>query len=81
MELAKVLLHLEEKTCVAEFERLRQSALVAITVTDPEQVHPSMVTLARPGASETLGAPFWAPTGPLGSLGALAQWVLLCLPR
>ncbi|EDL22398.1 RIKEN cDNA 1200003M09, isoform CRA_a [Mus musculus] len=38
VELAKVLLHLEEKTCVAEFEQLRQSALVAVTVTDPEQV-------------------------------------------
>lgn len=64
MELAKVLLHLEEKTCVAEFEQLRQSALVAVTVTDPEQVRPSMVTLM---------ASFWAPTGPLVSLGALAQ--------
>ncbi|XP_055460739.1 telomere length regulation protein TEL2 homolog [Psammomys obesus] len=38
VELAKVLLHLEEKTCVAEFEQLRQRALVAVTVTDPEQV-------------------------------------------
>ncbi|GAB1300701.1 Telomere length regulation protein TEL2 homolog [Apodemus speciosus] len=38
VELAKVLLHLEEKTCVAEFEQLRQNALVAVTVTDPEQV-------------------------------------------
>uniref|UniRef100_A0A8C6MU84 Telomere length regulation protein TEL2 homolog n=1 Tax=Mus spicilegus TaxID=10103 RepID=A0A8C6MU84_MUSSI len=38
VELAKVLLHLEEKTCVAEFEQLRQSTLVAVTVTDPEQV-------------------------------------------
>lgn len=58
VELAKVLLHLEEKTCVAEFEQLRQRALVAVTVTDPEQVGPSRVTLARPGASETLVAPF-----------------------
>ncbi|CAO2642250.1 Telomere length regulation protein TEL2 homolog [Lemmus lemmus] len=38
VELAKVLLHLEEKTCVADFEQLRQRALVAVTVTDPEQV-------------------------------------------
>lgn len=38
VELAKVLLHLEEKTCLAEFEQLRQNALVAVTVTDPEQV-------------------------------------------
>lgn len=64
VELAKVLLHLEEKTCVAEFEQLRQSALVAVTVTDPEQVCPSMVTPARPEASETLVAPFWAPISP-----------------
>lgn len=64
VELAKVLLHLEEKTCVAEFEQLRQNALVAVTVTDPEPVRPRMVTLARPGASETLAAPFCAPTGP-----------------
>lgn len=38
VELAKVLLHLEEKTCLADFEQLRQRALVAVTVTDPEQV-------------------------------------------
>lgn len=73
VELAKVLLHLEEKTCVAEFEQLRQSALVAVTVTDPEQVRPSMVTPARPGASETLVASFWAPIGPLGSLSTVAS--------
>lgn len=78
VELAKVLLHLEEKTCVAEFEQLRQRALVAVTVTDPEQVSPAMVTLARPGASQTPVAPFCAP---VGLLGALAQWLLLCLPR
>lgn len=38
MELAKVLLHLEEKTSVVGFEGLRQRALVAITVTDPARV-------------------------------------------
>ncbi|XP_029075820.1 telomere length regulation protein TEL2 homolog [Monodon monoceros] len=38
MELAKVLLHLEEKTAVAGFEGLRQRALVALTVTDPARV-------------------------------------------
>ncbi|XP_074237889.1 telomere length regulation protein TEL2 homolog isoform X2 [Saimiri boliviensis] len=38
MELAKVLLHLEEKTCVVGFEQLRQRALVAVTVTDPARV-------------------------------------------
>uniref|UniRef100_A0A8C3YPQ3 Telomere length regulation protein TEL2 homolog n=1 Tax=Catagonus wagneri TaxID=51154 RepID=A0A8C3YPQ3_9CETA len=38
VELAKVLLHLEEKTGVAGFEGLRQRALVAVTVTDPARV-------------------------------------------
>ncbi|XP_036594402.1 telomere length regulation protein TEL2 homolog isoform X2 [Trichosurus vulpecula] len=37
-ELVKVLLHLEEKTCMEGFEMLRQRALVAVTVTDPIQV-------------------------------------------
>ncbi|XP_074053271.1 telomere length regulation protein TEL2 homolog isoform X2 [Macrotis lagotis] len=37
-ELAKVLLHLEEKTCMEGFEMLRQRALVAVTITDPIQV-------------------------------------------
>ncbi|KAM9093847.1 telomere length regulation protein TEL2 homolog [Sarcophilus harrisii] len=37
-ELAKVLLHLEEKTSMEGFEMLRQRALVAVTVTDPIQV-------------------------------------------
>lgn len=41
VELAKVLLHLEERTCVAGFEKLRQRALVAVTVTDPARVGPS----------------------------------------
>ncbi|CAH6786629.1 telomere length regulation protein TEL2 homolog isoform X1 [Phodopus roborovskii] len=44
VELAKVLLHLEEKTCMAEFEQLRQRALVAVTVTDPEQVAKYLTT-------------------------------------
>ncbi|XP_005590921.3 telomere length regulation protein TEL2 homolog isoform X5 [Macaca fascicularis] len=38
VELAKVLLHLEEKTCVVGFAGLRQRALVAVTVTDPARV-------------------------------------------
>ncbi|XP_038619366.1 telomere length regulation protein TEL2 homolog isoform X2 [Tachyglossus aculeatus] len=38
VELAKVLLHLEEKTCVKGFASLRQRALVAVTVADPVQV-------------------------------------------
>lgn len=41
MELAKVLLHLEERTCVSGFEGLRQRALVAVTVMDPAHVSPS----------------------------------------
>lgn len=81
VELAKVLLHLEEKTCVADFEQLRQRALVAVTVTDPERVSPSM-TLARPGTSEVaLVAPVCAQIGPWGNLGALAEWLPLCLLR
>ncbi|XP_008068497.1 telomere length regulation protein TEL2 homolog [Carlito syrichta] len=38
VELAKVLLHLEERTCVAGFEGLRQRTLVAVTITDPARV-------------------------------------------
>ncbi|XP_063082351.1 telomere length regulation protein TEL2 homolog isoform X2 [Cavia porcellus] len=38
VELAKVLLHLEERTCVSGFEGLRQRALVAVTVMDPAHV-------------------------------------------
>jgi len=38
VELAKVLLHLEEKTSVVGFEGLRQRALVAVVVTDPAPV-------------------------------------------
>lgn len=38
LELAKVLLHLEEKTSVVGFEGLRQRALVAVVVTDPAPV-------------------------------------------
>ncbi|XP_067563216.1 telomere length regulation protein TEL2 homolog isoform X2 [Pseudorca crassidens] len=38
VELAKVLLHLEEKTAMVGFEGLRQRALVALTVTDPARV-------------------------------------------
>ncbi|XP_040853580.1 telomere length regulation protein TEL2 homolog [Ochotona curzoniae] len=37
-ELAKVLLHLEERTCVAGFEGLRRRGLVAVTVADPVRV-------------------------------------------
>lgn len=38
VELARVLLHLEERTSVVDFEGLRQRALVAVTVTDPALV-------------------------------------------
>ncbi|NWW83754.1 TELO2 protein, partial [Rhynochetos jubatus] len=35
VELAKVLLHLEEKTCIEDFVELRQRAQVAVLTTDP----------------------------------------------
>ncbi|XP_062359437.1 telomere length regulation protein TEL2 homolog [Cinclus cinclus] len=35
VELAKILLHLEEKTCIEGFEELRQRAQVAVLTTDP----------------------------------------------
>ncbi|NXI55431.1 TELO2 protein, partial [Chloroceryle aenea] len=35
VELAKILLHLEEKTCIEGFVELRQSAQVAVLTTDP----------------------------------------------
>ncbi|XP_064246296.1 telomere length regulation protein TEL2 homolog isoform X3 [Passer domesticus] len=35
VELAKILLHLEEKTCIEGFEALRQRAQVAVLTTDP----------------------------------------------
>nr|XP_020668766.1 telomere length regulation protein TEL2 homolog [Pogona vitticeps] len=38
VELAKVLLHLEEKSYIASFAELRQGALVAVLVTDPVTV-------------------------------------------
>ncbi|XP_033696560.1 telomere length regulation protein TEL2 homolog isoform X2 [Tursiops truncatus] len=44
VELAKVLLHLEEKTAVVGFEGLRQRALVALTVTDPARVAEYLTT-------------------------------------
>ncbi|XP_066869220.1 telomere length regulation protein TEL2 homolog isoform X5 [Kogia breviceps] len=44
VELAKVLLHLEEKTAVAGFDGLRQRALVAVTVTDPAPVAEYLTT-------------------------------------
>ncbi|XP_045849643.1 telomere length regulation protein TEL2 homolog isoform X4 [Meles meles] len=50
VELAKVLLHLEEKTSVVGFERLRQRALVAVAVTDPAPVLTlAAQELSRPG--------------------------------
>ncbi|XP_048188887.1 telomere length regulation protein TEL2 homolog [Perognathus longimembris pacificus] len=38
VELARVLLHLEDRTCLVGFERLRQRALVLVIVTDPARV-------------------------------------------
>lgn len=40
VELAKVLLHLEEKSYIDGFLGLRQGALVAVTVADPIRVSP-----------------------------------------
>uniref|UniRef100_A0A663LS92 Telomere length regulation protein TEL2 homolog n=1 Tax=Athene cunicularia TaxID=194338 RepID=A0A663LS92_ATHCN len=41
VELAKILLHLEEKTCIEGFGELRQRAQVAVLTTDPIPVSPS----------------------------------------
>lgn len=41
MELAKILLHLEEKTCIEGFVELRQRAQVAVLTTDPIPVSSS----------------------------------------
>ncbi|KAM4819953.1 telomere length regulation protein TEL2 homolog [Thomomys bottae] len=38
VELARVLLHLEDRTCLVGFEKLRQRALVQVTATDPARV-------------------------------------------
>ncbi|KAM9210375.1 telomere length regulation protein TEL2 homolog isoform 1-T1 [Dugong dugon] len=44
VELAQVLLHLEEKICVAGFEALRRRSLVAVAVTDPARVAEYLTT-------------------------------------
>lgn len=44
MELAKILLHLEEKTCIEGFVELRQRAQVAVLTTDPIPVSPSLLS-------------------------------------
>ncbi|XP_058142682.1 telomere length regulation protein TEL2 homolog isoform X2 [Dasypus novemcinctus] len=44
VELAAVLLHLEEKTCVPGFVELRRGALVAVTVADPVRVAEYLTT-------------------------------------
>lgn len=60
LELAKVLLHLEEKTAVAGFEGLRQRALVAVTVTDPARVSPCAVrSMGRGPGGGCAGGPLW----------------------
>lgn len=41
VELAKILLHLEEKTCIEGFAELRQRAQVAVLTVDPIPVSPS----------------------------------------
>lgn len=55
VELAKVLLHLEEKTSVEGFEGLRQRALVAVVVTDPAPVSPR----PAPQSVSALGPCLW----------------------
>lgn len=58
LELAKVLLHLEEKTAVAGFEGLRQRALVAVTVTDAARVSSHIVwSLGRALGGGCAGSP------------------------
>ncbi|KAM6155254.1 telomere length regulation protein TEL2 homolog [Rhynchocyon petersi] len=44
VELAQVLLHLEEKTCLEGFEGLRRRALVAVSVMDPARVAEYLTT-------------------------------------
>uniref|UniRef100_A0A8B9MVP8 Telomere length regulation protein TEL2 homolog n=1 Tax=Accipiter nisus TaxID=211598 RepID=A0A8B9MVP8_9AVES len=44
VELAKILLHLEEKTCIEGFVELRQRAQVAVLTTDPIPVSPSLLS-------------------------------------
>ena len=64
VELAKVLLHLEEKTSVVGFEGLRQRALVAVVVTDPVPVSPGAVWCRGPAAQAALhwgSRPGWWP--------------------
>lgn len=64
VELAKVLLHLEEKTSVVGFEGLRQRALVAVVVTDPAPVSPGAVRCRGPAAQAALhwgSRPGWWP--------------------
>lgn len=73
VELAKVLLHLEEKKSVAGFEGLRQRALVAVTVTDPAQVRCPEASEVGPLGGVCVGPP---PLGvwPTPPLAGLARW-------
>lgn len=84
-----MLLHLEERTCTAGFENLRQRALVAVTVTDPAQVSPSTEALARTGAvGSTLKVPDLCSSWLCGTwrwpsppaLGPLESWSTVASP-
>lgn len=59
VELAKVLLHLEEKTSVVGFEGLRQRALVAVVVTDPAPVSHGWGGVGRCCGPATQAASAW----------------------
>ncbi|XP_045849640.1 telomere length regulation protein TEL2 homolog isoform X1 [Meles meles] len=82
VELAKVLLHLEEKTSVVGFERLRQRALVAVAVTDPAPVSPRGGArwggaVVLPSGQRLHGGPSpgWRPQRPLARPAQVAEYL------
>ncbi|XP_065780066.1 telomere length regulation protein TEL2 homolog isoform X2 [Muntiacus reevesi] len=75
LELAKVLLHLEEKTVIAGFEGLRQRALVAVTVTDPARVLVlAAQELSRPGCLRRAAQQGSPGPGSQPSVAAVPAW-------
>lgn len=76
MELAKVLLHLEEKTSVVGFEGLRQRALVAVTVTDPARVSLSSCVVLGSCPFHPRYSLCWGPSSGVVNLsGLLFAWL------
>lgn len=82
VELAKVLLHLEEKTSVVGFEGLRQRALVAVAVTDPAPVSPRGGArwggaVVLPSGQRLHGGPSpgWRPQRPLACPAQVAEYL------